>query len=77
MGLLDKAKTAAEQAAAKAKDTAQDLQAIQAKKDLFQAYNELGQKAFELAERGELSHPALNEHLQRIRSLKAEETAEA
>jgi hypothetical protein len=68
MGLLDKAKAAAEQAAAKAKDTAQDLQA---KKDLFQAYNELGQKAFELAERGELSHPQLSDRVEKIRRLKA------
>jgi hypothetical protein len=67
MGLLDKAKAAAEQAAAKAKDTAQDLQA---KKDLFQAYNELGQKAFELADRGELDHPQLGEQVEKIRRLK-------
>ena len=69
MGLLDKAKAAAEQAAAKAKDTAQDLQA---KKDLFQAYQELGQKTFELADSGELSHPQLNEQIQKIRALKAD-----
>jgi hypothetical protein len=68
MGLLDKAKAAAEQAAAKAKDTAQDLQA---KKELFQAYQELGQKTFELADSGELSHPALSENVERIRRLKA------
>ena len=49
MGLLDKAKAAAGQAAAMAKDTAQDLQA---KKDIFQAYQELGQKTFELADAG-------------------------
>jgi cob(I)alamin adenosyltransferase len=69
MGLLDKAKAAAEQAAAKAKETTQDLQA---KKELFQAYNDLGKTAFELADRGELSHPRLTEHVERIRALKAE-----
>ena len=74
MGLLDKAKAAAEQAAAKAKETTQDLQA---KKDLFQAYNELGKATFELADAGELSHPQLDEHVERIRSLRAEVADEA
>jgi hypothetical protein len=75
MGLLDKAKAAAEQAAAKAKDTASDLQT---KRELGQAYDELGQKAYELAEAGELSSLALDPLVARIRELKAqlEETRE-
>ena len=69
MGLLDKAKAAAEQAAAKAKDTASDLQT---KRELGQAYDELGQKAYELAETGELSSAALDPLVARIRELKAQ-----
>lgn len=69
MGLLDKAKAAAEQAAAKAKDTAEDLQT---KRELGQAYDELGKKAFELAEAGELSSTPLEPLVQRVRELKAQ-----
>jgi cob(I)alamin adenosyltransferase len=69
MGLLDKAKAAAEQAAAKAKDTAGELQT---KRELGQAYDELGKKAFELAESGELSATPLEPLIARIRELKAE-----
>ena len=39
MGFLDKAKAAAEQAAAKAKEGVED---VQTKRDLSAAYNELG-----------------------------------
>ena len=49
MGFLDKAKAAAEQAASKAKETAGELQT---KRELGQAYDELGRKAHELIERG-------------------------
>ena len=69
MGLLDKAKAAAEQAAAKAKDTAGELQT---KRELGQAYDELGKKAFELAESGELSSTPLEPLIERIRELKAQ-----
>ena len=47
MGLLDKAKAAAEQAAIKAKETADELQT---KRALGQAYGDLGHKTFELIE---------------------------
>ena len=56
MGFLDKAKAAAEQAAAKAKEGVED---VQQKRELSQAYNELGKTAFDLIESGELSHSAL------------------
>ena len=69
MGLLDKAKAAAEQAAAKAKDTAGDLQT---KRELGQAYDELGRKSFELADAGELASPQLDPLVERIRGLKAQ-----
>ena len=44
MGFLDKAKAAAEQAAAKAKEGVED---VQVKRELGQAYGELGKKTFD------------------------------
>ena len=46
MGLLDKAKQAAEQAAAKAKEGVED---VQTKRELSQAYNDLGKSTYELS----------------------------
>jgi hypothetical protein len=66
MGFLDKAKAAAEQAAARAKEGVED---VQIKKELFQAHNELGKTAFELIEAGEISHARLDPIAERIRSL--------
>ncbi len=66
MGLLDKAKAAAEQAAAKAKEGVGE---VQTKRELGQAYNELGKAAFELVEGGEISHPRLRELAEKIRTL--------
>ena len=68
MGLLDKAKAAAEQAATRAKDTAGELQT---KRELGQVYDELGRKTFELIEVGEVSSPALDPLVERIRALNA------
>jgi hypothetical protein len=68
MGFLDKAKAAAEQAAAKAKEGVED---VQVKRELGQAYGELGKATFELVESGELSHPGLEEIVGRIRELNA------
>jgi hypothetical protein len=70
MGFLDKAKAAAEQAAAKAKEGVED---VQAKRELSQAYNELGKVAHELIESGEISHPRLEALAQKIRTLSAPE----
>ena len=67
MGLLDKAKAAAAEAAIKAKETAEELQT---KRELGQAYGELGQKAFGLIESGELSSEELEPVAERIRTLK-------
>ena len=69
MGLLDKAKAAAEQAATRAKDTAGELQT---KRELGQVYDELGRKTFELVESGEVSSTTLDPLVERIRSLKAQ-----
>ena len=68
MGFLDKAKAAAEQAAAKAKEGVED---VQLKRELGQAYNELGSVAYELVEAGEISHPRLQPLADTVRGLKA------
>ncbi len=65
MGFLDKAKAAAEQAAAKAKEGVDD---VQSKRELGQAYSELGKTAYELIESGEISHPRLDPIALRIRT---------
>ncbi|MGZ4291069.1 MAG: hypothetical protein ACXVQQ_00585 [Gaiellaceae bacterium] len=72
MGLLDKAKAAAEQAAAKAKEGVED---VQTKRELSQAYTELGKTVFDLAEKGEVAHASLDEPVAAIRALR--EKAEA
>jgi hypothetical protein len=66
MGFLDKAKAAAEQAAAKAKEGVED---VQTKRELSQAHVELGKAAFELIESGELQNDRLQAIADRIRSL--------
>jgi hypothetical protein len=68
MKLFDKAKQAAEQAAVKAKEGVEE---VQTKRDLSSAYNELGTKAFELIESGELDRADLQPLAERIRGLKA------
>ena len=66
MGFLDKAKAAAEHATTKAKETAGDLQT---KRELGQAYVELGRATFALVEAGEVSSPTLDAMAEKIRSL--------
>lgn len=66
MGFLDKAKAAAETAAAKAKEGVED---VQTKRELGQAYSELGHTAFELIESGDISHPSLEATAAKIRGL--------
>ena len=68
MGFLDKVKSGAEQAAAKAKEEAKELQT---KRELGQAYDEFGKAAYELVARGEISHAELEAGAERIRSLRA------
>ncbi len=74
MGLLDKAKAAAEQAAAKAKEGVED---VQTKRDLGQAYGELGKVTYRLIGSGEVSNPELSTLVERIRTLEARAPAEA
>ncbi len=73
MGLLDKVKAGAEQAAAKARE---EMQELQTKRELGQTYSDLGRKAFELADRGEISHAEISDLVERIRSLTAQLEAE-
>jgi hypothetical protein len=68
MSLLEKAKAAAEQAAAKAKEGVED---VQTKRELSHAYSELGKKVVELVESGELAHPQLDEPVAEIKELRA------
>ena len=70
MGFLDKAKAAAEQAAAKAKEGVDD---VQTKRELSQAYNELGKIAFELVENHDISHARLDAVAEKIRALNERE----
>ena len=74
MGLLDKAKAKAEQAAAKAKEGVED---VQAKLELGQTQSELGRIAFELVEAGEIAHARLDESVAKIRELSAKTEADS
>lgn len=75
MSLLDKVKAGATQAAARAKE---ELDELQTKRELGQAYGDLGKKAFELVESGAVTHPELTPLVEKARALKAElEAAEA
>lgn len=68
MGFLDSAKAAAEQAVTKAKEAAGELQT---KRELGQAYDELGRTTFDLVESGQVSATPLEPLVERIRTLKA------
>ena len=68
MSLFNKAKQAAEQAAARAREGVED---VQQKRELSQAYGELGKTAFALIESGELSHAGLEAGAAKIRELNA------
>lgn len=73
MGFMDKVKatvkSGAEQAAAKAQE---EYERMQTRRELSQAYEDFGVKAFELAERGDLSHADLTSGVERIKTLKAQ-----
>jgi hypothetical protein len=69
MGLLDRAKSVAEQATIKAKE---GLDEVQTRRELGQAYDELGKITFDLAAAGEITHPRLEAGVERIKALRAE-----
>jgi hypothetical protein len=68
MSFFNKAKQAAEQAAAKVQEGVED---VQQKRELSQAYGELGKTAFALLESGEISHAGLEASAAKIRELNA------
>jgi len=68
MGLFDKVKAGAEQAASSAQKQAQT---VATKRELSQAYSDLGKTAFGLVDRGELSHGDLTAGVDHIRELQA------
>jgi hypothetical protein len=67
VGLLDKAKAAAEQAAAKAKEGVDD---VQTKRELNQAYGDLGKTTYELIAAGDLTDSRLEASAEKIRGLR-------
>jgi hypothetical protein len=74
MGLLDKVKAGAEQAA----NTAQkQAQTVAAKRELSQAYGDLGKTAYGLVDRGEISHGDLASGVDHIRDLQGRLSGEA
>jgi hypothetical protein len=72
MSFIDKVKASvksgAEMAATKAQE---EYERMQVRRGLTDAYESLGTKAFELAERGELSHGELAPLVEQVRSAKA------
>jgi hypothetical protein len=69
MGVLDKVKAAAGRATTKAQE---NVATMQTKRKLTQAYSELGQTTYELAQSGELTHPRLSPTVERISAIKAQ-----
>ena len=71
MGFLDKVKVAvksgAEQAATKAQE---EYSKMQVRKELSDAYESLGAKVAELADRGEISHGELTPLIEQVRGAK-------
>jgi len=67
VGLLDKAKAAAEQAAARAKEGVDD---VQTKRELSQAYGDLGKTTYELIAAGDLTDSRLEAGAEKIRGLR-------
>ena len=76
MGLLDKLKAGAEQAKEIASEgvekAKQEAKELQLRREIGQAEAELGRTAFDLAEKGVLTHAEVAPGVERIRSLKAE-----
>jgi hypothetical protein len=68
MGIVDKLKAGAEQTANKARETAQE---VQTKRELSQAFSDLGKTAFALADHGDISHGDLTAGVDHIKELQA------
>jgi hypothetical protein len=74
MGFVDKLKAGAEQAGNKARETAQE---VQTKRELGQAYTDLGKTAIGLVDRSEISHGELTAGVDHIKELQARLSGEA
>jgi hypothetical protein len=68
LSFFDRAKQKAEQAAARVQEGVED---VQQKRELSQAYGELGRTAFGLLEAGAISDPSLEAPAAKIRELNA------
>jgi hypothetical protein len=68
MGFLDKAISAADQAATRAKEGVEE---VQTKRNLAQAYEQLGRAAFELIDAGQISDERLTAYAEEVRRLQA------
>ena len=73
MGFLDKVTGNIRQTASKAREGVEELQT---KRELGQAYGELGRKAFDLVDAGKIQAPELELDIERIRKLKTDLEAE-
>jgi hypothetical protein len=74
MSFMDKAKAAAEQARLRAQE---GLGEVQAKRDLAQAYWNLGHKAYQLAAAGTIAHPELDPLVAQISELEGDGGSQA
>ena len=68
MGFLDKVKTATDQAITRGKE---EFEEQKTKRELNQAYSDLGETVFGLVDGGSLSDDRLSAGVERIRALKA------
>ena len=72
MGFIDNVKESVRSGAGMAATKAQEeYEKMQARRDVAQAYEDLGAKTFELADRGEVSHGELSPLLEQVRTAKA------
>jgi hypothetical protein len=69
MGFIDKVKESVKSGAGMAATKAQEeYEKIQARRELADAYESLGRKAHELADRGEISHTELGPPIEHVRA---------
>jgi hypothetical protein len=69
MGFLDKAMSAADQMATRAKEGVDE---VQTKRNLTHAYEDLGRTAFQLIEENAISHQRLTAQADEVRKLEAQ-----
>jgi hypothetical protein len=69
MSFMERLRAATETAAARAKV---ELEALQKRRELTQAYTDLGRKTVDLVEAGTVTEPSLAEEAARIKQLRAE-----